>query len=87
MDPLQVGDTIQLKVTKITLGKDGQVWVTVTHPDSPDHPTFRIVEVPIITNVKCPLDSPSIHPRCLSLIDSICTSSTGLCEQAKKHRE
>lgn len=44
MDPLQVGDTIQLKVTKITLGKDGQVWVTVTHPDSPDHPTFRMVE-------------------------------------------
>jgi hypothetical protein len=44
MSNLQVGDQIQLKVTKITLGKDGQVWVTVSHPKSPDHPTFRYIE-------------------------------------------
>jgi hypothetical protein len=43
-DKLSVGDKISLMVTKITLGKDGQTWITVTHPKSPDHPTFRLVE-------------------------------------------
>jgi hypothetical protein len=44
MSNLQVGDKIELTITKITLGKDGHVWVTVAHQNSPDHPTFRIVE-------------------------------------------
>lgn len=43
MNNLQVGDKIELTITKITLGKDGHVWVTVKHPRSPDHPTFRLV--------------------------------------------
>jgi hypothetical protein len=43
-EKLGVGDKICLKVTKITLGKDGQTWITVSHPNSPDHPTFRLVE-------------------------------------------
>jgi hypothetical protein len=44
MGNLKVGDMLPLRVTKITLGKDGHVWITVTHPNSPDHPTFRYEE-------------------------------------------
>lgn len=51
MANLQVGDSIQLKVTKITLGKDGHVWVTVSHPNSPDHPTFRYIEDSVYSGV------------------------------------
>jgi len=45
MTDFKVGDEIKLKITKITLAKDGQIWVTVTHPNSPDHPTFRVNEI------------------------------------------
>ena len=40
-DPVpQVGTVIGVKVTKVTLGKDGKVYVAVSHPSASNTPTL-----------------------------------------------
>lgn len=35
-----VGDILAVQVTKVTLGKDGNIYVTVAHLEATNRPTF-----------------------------------------------